>query len=67
MLPQQLVRATALRNGLSAARRLPTIQRRAFLPNQYTDKKIIDEKYPEPPRLSAAQDPEMVSDDSERI
>ncbi|KAH7150254.1 hypothetical protein B0J13DRAFT_549816 [Dactylonectria estremocensis] len=59
MLPQRIVRASALRSGMSAARRLPTIQRRCFLPHSYTDAKTIDEKYPEPPRLSDAEDPGM--------
>lgn len=61
MLPQRIVRASALRNGVLAARRLPTIQRRCFLPHSYTDKKTIDEKYPEPAQLSEAEDPGMVS------
>ncbi|KAH7017044.1 hypothetical protein EDB80DRAFT_634858 [Ilyonectria destructans] len=59
MLPQRIVRASALRNGVLAARRLPTIQRRCFLPHSYTDKKTIDEKYPEPAQLSEAEDPGM--------
>ncbi|KAH7134077.1 hypothetical protein EDB81DRAFT_803125 [Dactylonectria macrodidyma] len=59
MLPQRIVRASALRNGMLAARRLPTIQRRCFLPHAYTDPKTIEEKYPEPPRLSDAEDPGM--------
>ncbi|KAH8736283.1 hypothetical protein BGZ61DRAFT_441769 [Ilyonectria robusta] len=59
MLPQRIVRASALRNGVLAARRLPTIQRRCFLPHSYTDKKTIDEKYPEPVQLSDAEDPGM--------
>lgn len=63
MLPQRIVRASALRSTMTAARRLPTIQRRTFLPDQYTDKKVIDQKYPEPPSLSEAEDPGMVSDD----
>ncbi|EMT60919.1 NADH dehydrogenase (ubiquinone) 1 beta subcomplex 8 [Fusarium oxysporum f. sp. radicis-lycopersici 26381] len=59
MLPQRIVRASALRSTMTAARRLPTIQRRTFLPDQYTDKKVIDQKYPEPPSLSEAEDPGM--------
>ncbi|UKZ53970.1 hypothetical protein TrVGV298_007774 [Trichoderma virens] len=59
MLPQRLVRASALRNTMAASRRLPTIQRRGFLPSQFSDKKVIDEKYPDFPRLSEAQDPGM--------
>lgn len=58
MLPQRIVRASALRSGISA--RLPTIQRRCFLPHAYSDKKIIDEKYPAPPSLTEAEDPGMV-------
>lgn len=62
MLPQRIARASALRSGMAAARRLPTIQRRTFLPDQYTDKKVIDQKYPEGPSLTEAEDPGMVSD-----
>lgn len=62
MLPQRIARASALRSGMAAARRLPTIQRRTFLPEQYTDKKVIDAKYPEPPSMTEAEDPGMVSD-----
>jgi hypothetical protein len=31
------------------------------MPAQYSDKKVLEEKYPDPPALSAAEDPEMVS------
>ena len=61
MLPQRLARASALRTGMAAARRLPVIQQRGYLPPQYTDRRILEEKYPDPPQLSAAQDPDMVS------
>lgn len=67
MLSQRLVRASALRHGFSAARRLPTIQRRTFLPSEYTDRKTLDAKYPDPPQMDAAQDPDMVSDECERL
>lgn len=60
MLPQRIVRTSTLRNSLVAAGRAPIVQRRGFLPPQYSDKKILDEKYPGPPQLSAAEDPEMV-------
>jgi NADH dehydrogenase (ubiquinone) 1 beta subcomplex subunit 8 len=60
MLSQRLVRAAALRNGTAAARRLPAIQRRTFLPSSFSDKKVYDEKFPDLPKLSAAEDPEMV-------
>lgn len=62
MLPQRIVRASALRSGMTAARLLPTIQRRTFLPASYTDKKVIDAKYPDGPSLTEAEDPGMVSE-----
>ena len=46
---------------MAAAKRLPMIQQRGFLPPQYSEEKILDEKFPGPPKLSAAQDPDMVS------
>lgn len=61
MLPQRLARASALRNSMGVARRMPIIQRRTFFSVDYTDKKLLDQKYPEGPDLSPAQDPEMVS------
>lgn len=61
MLPQRIVRASALRTGLAATRRLPVTQRRGFLPSQLSDKRVYDEKYPDPPQMSAAEDPGMVS------
>ncbi|KAK0391562.1 hypothetical protein NLU13_1062 [Sarocladium strictum] len=59
MLPQRLLRASTLRTTAAAARRLPIVQRRAFMPAQYSDKKVLEEKYPDPPTFSAAEDPEM--------
>uniref|UniRef100_A0A8H7K7Q7 Uncharacterized protein n=1 Tax=Bionectria ochroleuca TaxID=29856 RepID=A0A8H7K7Q7_BIOOC len=59
MLSQRVIRASALRSGIAAARRLPIVQRRTFLPSEYTDRKTLDAKYPDPTRLSAAQDPDM--------
>ncbi|KAK7425793.1 hypothetical protein QQZ08_007771 [Neonectria magnoliae] len=59
MLPQRILRASALRNGVSTTRLLPMIQRRCFLPLSYTDKKIVDQKYPEAQVLSDAEDPGM--------
>ncbi|KAF7561416.1 hypothetical protein G7046_g2725 [Stylonectria norvegica] len=59
MLPQRIVRASALRNGMSAARWVPIIQRRTFLPAVYTDKKTVDEKFPEAPSMTEAEDPEQ--------
>lgn len=61
MLPQRIARASALRSGVAASR-LPVTQRRGFMPPQYSDEKILNEKYPDgPARLSPAQDPDMVS------
>lgn len=61
MLPQRIARASALRTSLAAARRLPTTQRRGFLPHSYTAKKTVDEKFPEAPHMSEAEDPGQVS------
>lgn len=61
MLPQRIVRSSALRSSLVAARRAPVVQRRAYLPTHYADKRTLDEKYPEPHTLTEAEDPGMVS------
>ena len=60
MLPQRIVRTSALRNALAGTRRAPIVQRRGYLPTQYSDKKILNEKYPDPPSLTEAEDPGMV-------
>lgn len=61
MLTQRLARASALRSSAAVAR-LPVTQRRGFMPPQYSDEKVLNEKFPEgPARLSPAQDPDMVS------
>ena len=44
-----------------AVRRLPAVQQRTFIPEQISSKAVTDEKYPEYPKLSEAEDPEMVS------
>ena len=62
MLPRRIAQAPALRSAAQAARRLPVIQRRCFLPNSINDKSIIEEKYPDPPQLTDVEDPNMVSD-----
>ncbi|KAK7988252.1 carboxymethylenebutenolidase [Apiospora arundinis] len=59
MLPRRIAQAPALRSAAQAARRLPVIQRRCFLPNSLTDKSIVEEKYPDPPKLTDAEDPNM--------
>ncbi|RYP24092.1 hypothetical protein DL767_008668 [Monosporascus sp. MG133] len=56
MLSSRIARASALR---SAARRLPTIQSRAFIPPSINDRSILEEKYPDHPQLSDAEDPGM--------
>jgi NADH dehydrogenase (ubiquinone) 1 beta subcomplex subunit 8 len=62
MLPQRLLRASTLRTTAAAARQqLLIVQRRTFMPAQYSDKKVLEEKYPDPPSMTAAEDPEMVS------
>lgn len=61
MLPQRTLRTSALRSSLAAARRAPIVQRRCFLPSHYSDKKTLDEKYPEPPQMTEAEDHGMVS------
>ncbi|KYK56096.1 hypothetical protein DCS_08062 [Drechmeria coniospora] len=58
MLPVRFARASALRNGI-ATTRLPMVQRRTFLPSSYSDKRVLDGKYPDRQVLSEAEDPEM--------
>ncbi|KAF4509294.1 hypothetical protein G6O67_005563 [Ophiocordyceps sinensis] len=55
----RLARAPALRSRLSAARLAPTTQRRSFLPLHLSDRKVLDEKYPDRQQLSEAEDPDM--------
>ncbi|RYP66900.1 hypothetical protein DL771_007557 [Monosporascus sp. 5C6A] len=56
MLSSRIARASALR---SAARRLPIIQSRTFIPPSINDRSILEEKYPDHPQLSDAEDPGM--------
>ncbi len=64
MLPLRLARAAPLRGPLATKQltvaRLPIVQRRTFLPDSITARNQLDEKYPEDPVLTAAEDPEMV-------
>lgn len=46
------------------AKPLPLVQRRTFFPPQMNSPKVIDEKYPEYPKLTDAEDPGMVSSSS---
>lgn len=63
MLSRQIVRAAPFRTvALPAARRLPVIQQRTFLPESIVGKSRIEEKYPDSdyPTLTPQEDPEMV-------
>ncbi|KAH6623695.1 hypothetical protein F5144DRAFT_584020 [Chaetomium tenue] len=62
MLSRHIVRASPFRAAaLPAARRLPLIQQRTFLPESMVGRKKMDEKYPDSdyPKLTAAEDPDM--------
>ncbi|KAI8628011.1 hypothetical protein F5Y19DRAFT_439197 [Xylariaceae sp. FL1651] len=60
MLPQRIARTSVLRAAsMAASRRLPIVQQRTFLPPSLNDKKILDEKFPDHPTLSEAEDPGM--------
>ncbi|KAI1645471.1 uncharacterized protein F4817DRAFT_343434 [Daldinia loculata] len=62
MLPQRIVRASALRSASLASlasRRLPIIQQRTFLPKSLNDPGVIEEKYPDRSELTDAEDPDM--------
>lgn len=60
MLSRRIVRATAF--GLRAARALPVTQRRTFIPEEMSSKKVTEQYYPSSdyPSLTAAEDPDMV-------
>lgn len=62
MLSQRFARASTVRGAVQAARRTPIVQQRTFFPPQFNDRKVLEEKYPEYPTLSDAEDPNMVSD-----
>ncbi|KAI1125922.1 hypothetical protein F5Y10DRAFT_245922 [Nemania abortiva] len=60
MLYQRVARASVLRAAsMASSRRLPIVQHRTFLPESLNDKKIIEEKYPDQPTLTEAEDPGM--------
>jgi NADH dehydrogenase (ubiquinone) 1 beta subcomplex subunit 8 len=61
MLSLRVARAAQLRSAALAARRLPIIQQRTFLPESINGPEIVDQKYPEYPKLTDEQDPGMVS------
>ncbi|KAI1329203.1 NADH:ubiquinone oxidoreductase subunit [Xylariaceae sp. FL0255] len=56
MLAHRVVRASTLR---AASRNLPVFaqQQRSFIPSQLNDKEVYESKYPDPPKLTEAEDP----------
>jgi NADH dehydrogenase (ubiquinone) 1 beta subcomplex subunit 8 len=40
-----------------ASRRLPIVQQRTFFPESFTDKRVIEDKFPDQPTLTEAEDP----------
>lgn len=66
MLSRRIARVSTIRSASAAlaapAQRLPALQqRRTFFPDGINDRKTIEEKYPDYPQLSPAEDPDMVS------
>ncbi|KAI2613675.1 uncharacterized protein GGS25DRAFT_516542 [Hypoxylon fragiforme] len=59
MLPQRIVRASALRSASLVAHRLPIIQQRTFLPPSLTNRAITEEKFPDQRQLTDAEDPDI--------
>ncbi|KAI1358162.1 hypothetical protein F5Y08DRAFT_125822 [Xylaria arbuscula] len=56
MLYQRVARASVMRAAsMAASRRLPVIQHRTFFPEP--DKQVLEQKYPEQPTLTEAEDP----------
>ncbi len=58
MLSGRIARASAFR---SATRRLPVFQTRSFIPSSISGPALAEEKFPDPPRLTEAEDPNQVS------
>lgn len=60
MLYPRVARASVLRAAsMAASRRLPIVQQRTFFPEEWANKKAVEEKYPEQPTLTDAEDPGM--------
>lgn len=59
MLSRRIAKVSPLRSATAAvaARRLPIVQQRTFIPDYNKD---IDERFPAYPELSDAEDPNMV-------
>ncbi|KAI0136160.1 NADH:ubiquinone oxidoreductase 20.1kD subunit [Xylariales sp. AK1849] len=56
MLPRRIAQAPALRS-LATRHTFPMIQRRTFLPIALNDQNTVEEKYPDPPQFTDAEDP----------
>lgn len=66
MLSRRIVRATPLRQAaLAATRRLVPVaqqqQQRTYIPDSINGADVINRKFPDPPALTEAEDPGMVS------
>lgn len=61
MLSRRIASASSRSAVSFGAKPLPLVQRRTFFPPQMNSPKIIDEKYPEYPKLTDAEDPGQVS------
>lgn len=61
MLSRRIASASIRSAASFGAKPLPLVQRRTFFPPQMNSPKIVDEKYPDYPKLTDAEDPDMVS------
>ncbi|KAJ0383445.1 hypothetical protein COL922a_010460 [Colletotrichum nupharicola] len=59
MLSQRIARVSTIRGAAQAARRTPIVQQRSFFPPSFNDRSVLEEKYPEYPKLSEKEDPNM--------
>ena len=62
MLSRRIASASARTAASIGAKPVSLVQRRTFFPPQMNSPKVINEKYPEYPKLTDAEDPGMVSD-----
>lgn len=60
MLSRRIASASTQVAANIGAKPLPLIQRRTFFPPKMNSPKVIEEKYPEHPKFTDAEDPEMV-------
>lgn len=59
MLSRRIAQAPALRS-LVSRRALPIVQCRTFIPDHINSKALVDEKYPDAPKLTEVEDPGQV-------